>query len=77
MRDLLTIVKLATKKIKAKYTKIDSEVLTDLEIKDIELIILETYNSQPILWRAFNNIKFFEKMVSLDMQYNFIGGVQA
>ena len=74
MKDLLTVVKEATNEIKNKYSTMDKTPFTDKELKDIQKIVKTTYLKQPFWWKVKNPFENYKQMITLDFQYNFIGG---
>jgi len=75
MKDLLTVAKEATSQIKRIYQAAGETPLTDEQDESIKNIVKSTYLKQSFWWKIKNTFESYKKMIVLDIQYNFIGGV--
>lgn len=73
MKDLFTVVKEATNKVRSKYP-IGESLLTNDELQDLKEIVLSIYRKQSFWWRVKNSLKDYNEMIMLDFKYNFMGG---
>jgi len=73
MKDLLLVAKEATNQIREKYITVEED-FTEAQLMEIEFIITATYLKQSFFWKIQNPLKSYLNMVTLDLEYNFIGG---